>query len=373
MTKTLWTDEERELLRDLCAQPLTWSQRGRRLGRSGNSVRNQARRLGIVAVAPRMGVEAVPEADAAESTGADSISCLQAWTEYQERLETRPGWRELVEHAKRGAEIQAAYRPDLRRATRRIITDKPVLLVGMADFHLGSPHTDHDTFVATTDFLLSDPRFYALIVGPDLETSFAWFRSAEAVLNQTLPPWLQIELYRQWLDEMLPRTVAVCGDNHTDERLERGLGDIGLVWRDELPYFRAWGILTLEVGPEGGPFAEYELVVSHRYKGHSIYHDLQPALRMMRDIYPLADAYITAHTHQPAHLDGVFYPEARPLKPEQHFIVCGTFKTGGDLFSLRNSGNTGVLGLPTLALWPGKHEMVYFRSPEVAVKVMGVA
>jgi len=67
MVKTLWTDEERELLRDLCAQPLTWSQRGRRLGRSGNSVRNQARRLGIVAVAPRMGVEGVGEGPTADS------------------------------------------------------------------------------------------------------------------------------------------------------------------------------------------------------------------------------------------------------------------------------------------------------------------
>jgi len=67
MTKTLWTDEERESLRNLCAQPLTWAQRGRKLGRSGNAVRNQARRLGIEAVAPRVGVEGTEEAPTADS------------------------------------------------------------------------------------------------------------------------------------------------------------------------------------------------------------------------------------------------------------------------------------------------------------------
>lgn len=296
---------------------------------------------------------------------------LERWEEHFYRIENRPEWRDLLELADRAAKVQEAYRPDLRKATRRIITDKPILMVNMADFHLGSPHTDHQAFAATTDLLLNDPRFYFSVIGPDLETAFAWFRNAEVVLNQVLPPWLQIELYRQWLNEMLPRCLSVCGDNHTDERLERFLGDIGLIWRDEIPYFRAWGILTLEVGPEGGPFQEYVFVQSHRYKGSSIYHDLQPTLRLMRDIHPVADVYTTAHTHVPAYMQGVFYPEVRTLKPWQHFIVCGTFKTNGDLFSLRNFGGSGVLCLPTLALWPDRHEIVYFHSPELALEVMG--
>ena len=295
---------------------------------------------------------------------------LEAWETEMGRREDRPDWRELVEHAKRGAEIQLAYRPNPSRATRRIITDGPVFVALPADFHLGSPYTDYEAFIATTDLILADERFHISVVGPDMETAFAWFRSADAVLNQTLPPWLQIELYRQWLDEMLPRTLAVCGDNHADERLERMLGDIGVLWRDDVPYFRTWGILTIEVGPKGGPFAEYEFVLAHRYKGRSIYHDLQPALRMMRDIYPTADGYITAHTHKPFYMAGVFYPEARPEKPTQHFIVTGTFKTGPEPYSMRNFGGSGVLGVPTLALWPGEYRVQYFESPEMAQKTL---
>jgi hypothetical protein len=239
----------------------------------------------------------------------------------------------------------------------------------MADFHLGSPHTDYQAFLDTTDLLLGHDIHF-IVVGPDLETAFTWFRSAEAVLNQVIPPWMQIEMYRQWLDEMLPKCVATCGDNHTDQRLERHLGDIGLVWRTDLPYFRTFGRLEVEVGPENGPTEMYDIILSHKYKGSSIYHNLQPVLRLMRDIYPIADVYMTAHTHKPAYMSGIFYEEARPILPDQHFIVCGGFKNNGDLFSLRNFGGGGVLGLPTLALWPDRHEIAYFRSPQLALEVM---
>lgn len=352
-----------EDIASLRQQGLTWGRIGNRYGLSGEAVRGRWRRW--------WGREHGDDEKEPPSSEEHKPTRLELWREHFDRLEKRPDWRELVEHAQRGAEIQAAYRPVLNRATRRIVTDRPVFLSFPADLHLGSPYAEYRAFTSTTDLLLSDGRFYISIVGPDLETAFAWFRSADAVLNQVLPPWLQIELFRQWLNEMLAKCLSICGDNHTDERLERYLGDIGLVWRDDVPYFRTWGILTVEVGPEGGPFAEYEIVQAHRYKGHSIYHDLQPALRMMRDIYPIADAYVTAHTHTPFHMDGVFYPEARPLKPRQHFIVTGTFKTGPEPYGMRNYGGSGILGIPTLALWPGQYKMQYFKSPEMALEVMG--
>jgi len=90
----------------------------------------------------------------------------------------------------------------------------------------------------------------------------------------------------------------------------------------------------------------------------------------MRDIYPIADVYMTAHTHKPAYMSGVFYEEARPVLSDQHFVVCGTFKNNGDLYSLRNFGNAGVLGLPTLAFWADRHEVAYFRSPQTALEVL---
>jgi hypothetical protein len=95
-------------------------------------------------------------------------------------------------------------------------------------------------------------------------------------------------------------------------------------------------------------------------------------LRAMREIYPTADWYATSHTHVPAYMAGVYYPEARPVSmPEQHFIVSGSFKVEDDLYAMRNHGGSGVLGLPTLMVYPDRHEIVYFRSPETALQVAG--
>jgi len=285
-------------------------------------------------------------------------SALETW-----KLQTdKPTWNEILEHARKGAELQERLRPIYTDATRTIHTDKPIFLVHMADLHLGSPVTDYTAFFDTTELLKSDDQIYFVVVGTDLETAFAWFRSAEAILSQVIPPWMQLEAWRLWLDEMLPRCVAVCADNHSDERLERDLGDIGVLWREDVPYFRTWGLLNLIVDDGNTPIT-YQGMMAHRYKGSSIYHNLQPALRMMRT-YPDADWYVTAHTHRPGHLWGSFYEG----QPEKHLMVTGTFKTGPDLFGLRNYIQRGILGLPTLKLWPGKKQIAWFPSPQLALE-----
>lgn len=298
-------------------------------------------------------------------------SYLEEWLDYQERMENQPSWRELIDHAREGARIQNLYRPDIRRVKRRIVTRKPINVAFISDFHLGSPHTDYESFVDTSNILLNNDDMYIVVAGPDQEMAFSWFYSAEPVLTQVIPPYLQVELYRQWLNGMMPKVISVTGDNHSDQRLRKHLGDIGLVWRDDVPYFPAWGIIELEVGPNEDSMCTYEIVVTHKYKGSSIYHDLQPALRVMRDIYPLADVYVTAHTHVPAYMAGVFYPEARPTKPMQHFIVTGTFKTEGDNYSLVNFGGSGVLGVPTIQFWPEEYRVQYYQSPEQALLING--
>jgi hypothetical protein len=295
---------------------------------------------------------------------------LEAWEDAHGEL---PGWHEILEHARQGAELQKAFRPVRTHTERKINTPhEHIFVVSMSDFHLGSPATDYEAFLETTNLILNDERFFIMVCGPDMEMAFAWFRAAEAVLNQTIPPFLQVEAYRLWLDEMLPRTIAVTGDNHGDERLERQLGDIGVLWRDDVPYFRAMGRLDLSLQYGDDEPVGYEVVMAHRYKGSSIYHDLQPALRLMRDFYPLADIYVTAHTHSPAFMRGVFFKEARPLKPLQNFVVNGSFKTGNeDLHSLRNFGSSGVLGLPTLCLGAREYDVEVYKSPFSALEHVG--
>lgn len=286
------------------------------------------------------------------------ITILESWQNQRDL----PTLDEILIHAHKGAELQQRIRPVYSDASRTIHTTKPILLVHMADLHFGAPATDHMAFLDTVELLKSDDRFYFLVVGPDLETAFTWFRSAEAVLNQTIPPWMQLHAWKLFLDDMIPQCVAICGDNHGVERLERNLGDIDILWREDVPFFQAWGLIDL-VLDDGKSQVTYQGMMAHRYKGSTVYHNLQPAIRMMRE-YPEADWYVTAHTHRPGHLWGQFYEGQSP----KHLMVCGTFKTGPDLYTMRNYIKRGVLGLPTLKLWPGKKQIAWYPSPQMALE-----
>ena len=297
----------------------------------------------------------------------DEPSILEQW----QGKEDIPDLKEIMEYAMKGADLHRRMRPVTRRAQRIIRTKKPIFLVHMSDFHLGAPSTDYYSFMETTQLIMDDPRFFVVVCGPDLENSMVSFRDASATINQVLPPWMQLEAYFQWVGWVLERLACCCSDNHLYERLERLLGDSGHARPTGIPFFAAWGLLELLLDNGEGDPVSYEAVLTHRYKGHSIYHNLQPVLRMMRDIYPIADWYCSAHTHVPAYMEGVFFPEARPLKPRQRFLVTGTFKTGDDLYSMRNFGKSGVLGLPTLMLWPDEYRVQYFPSPQVALEVVG--
>lgn len=354
-TPSAWSDEEDRLLVELKESGHSaWGDIAATLGRSVDACRGRWKRK----LKDRKEEQPVAEAD--------QRTILEAWKSQGDK----PGWQEIVAHMAQGAELQDRLRPNITAIRRAVTSQRDILVVSMSDFHLGSPATDYAAFLDTTKLLLSDDRFYILVVGPDLETAFTWFHSAEAVLNQVAPPWMQLEAYRLWLNGMLSRTLAVAGDNHTDRRLERYLGDIGLIWREDVPYFRTYGLLSLEVGTGDGEPVTYKIALKHQYKGHSIYHSLQPVLRVFRDIDPSADVYITAHTHRPAHLSGVFYPEMRPDRPVQHFIVNGTFKTGCDIYAQDRFGGRGVLGLPTLRLSPHRFRILYYDSPQDALESM---
>ena len=357
MARMSWTDELILEILALRGESKGWADIAAEMGYTEDQVRCAVRRW-----QSRAGADPVDD-----SPSVPLETTLDIWR----AQEDKPGWREIIDHALTGADLHQRMRPSRTEATRTIHTKEPIFLVHLADLHLGSPTTDYRAFLETTDLIMSDKRFFLVVVGADVENAMVQFKSAEAVLNQVMPPWMQLEAYKQWLEEMLPRTVAICGDNHVNERMERIVGDLLIEQPKGVPLFPAFGILDLELDNGEGDPVTYKAVLSHKYKGSSIYHDLQPTLRMMREIHPLADWYCTAHKHVPAYMRGVFFERARIGDPYQHFIVCGTFNTMGNLYALRNFGGSGVLGLPTLALWPDKHQIEVFSGPGAVQDLLG--
>ena len=290
---------------------------------------------------------------------------LEPFDEWVEHQGNMPNWREIVEHAREGADIYNRINVSYDFVHRKINTDKPIAIVFASDFHLGNHATDYSAFLDTADFL-KESGFYMIVVGSDPEFAINRFRSSEAVHSQVLPPVMQIEAQRLWLEWLQDQLIAGCWDNHLDERLEMSIGMFsGIGWPKKAPYFHAKGLLKLTVGD-----IEYEIAMTHRHKGSSIYHDFQPVFRLFREFYP-ADICVTAHTHKPGYTEFCAYPEMRRLLGRplmNHFILTGTFLAGHHTYTERNFKGRGVLGLPTIVLDPHTFDITYFRHPDKALR-----
>ena len=344
-----WNDGDIELLRSLveCGE-YDWAEIARRVGRSVEACRGKWKRERSSLTTDDEGNE-----------GAEDRSILDSW--HAERREVT--WEELIEYMNTGAELHQSLRPLCTSAQRTIRSGRDVYLAFISDLHFGSPYCNYAKFFEITK-ILKDHDIYFVIVGKDLETAFAWFKAADAVLNQVAPPWMQIEAFRMWLKYMFDHAICICGDNHTDRRLRGVLGDVDISWAEGIPYFAEWGILTLNINS-----VEYSLCLAHQWRGSSVYHSLQPTLRLMGKISPLCDVYATAHTHgRPAYLCSHFWPTETRIEP-QHLIVCGSIQ-GGDAYSLRFGGG-GIPAFPVLRLGSQQHEISYFYNIESAGNYLG--
>lgn len=348
-TRHSYSDEEIADVIRLREEGLIFADIGARLGLTGDQARGVYKRHHA-------------EYELSAEAGTPIPTVLQEWKSHDDR----PTWEELLNYAQQGANLQHRLRPVNTRVKRVIETDRDIFVVHMSDFHLGAPTTDYELFMRTTDFILNNDQIFVIVVGSDLEFAIKQFRDASAVLNQVMPPWMQLEAYRLWLEEMLPKCLLINGDNHVDARMDRFFGSFDLNLPDGIPVCPGYAILKLFLD-NGKNTVKYMAVTAHQFRGSSIYHDLQPTFRLFRDVHPLADWYVTAHRHTPAYMEGVFFQEARLLKPVQRFLVCGTFKTGADLYLLREFGSKGILGLPTLRLSAKEWGIQYYPSPQVAL------
>ena len=94
-----------------------------------------------------------------------SMSELTAFEEWGQWEEEKPDWREIVLHAREGADLMQRHEPKYDFVKRKIKTDNPIALVFISDLHLGASSTDYDAFLETADFL-SDKNIRVNAVSP---------------------------------------------------------------------------------------------------------------------------------------------------------------------------------------------------------------
>lgn len=243
-----------------------------------------------------------------------------------------------------------------------IKTDRPVILMGWADWHLGSDATDHREWLDTMRAVVASENMYIFTLG-DLIENTRLFRSLEAVHAQTIGPNEQLAVLDETLSLLTEagKLLFSVGGNHDVTRDERlfAYSPVAKMLAERTRYFRGKGIFRLRVGE-----AEYQLFVSHS-AGNSKINPFHAPLTMFRE-FPYADFYASAHTHKTA--TGWFSaPDGRRIG----LMQLGTHKKD-DLYSMRYF-RRGAFGAAAIVVFPdGTPPVLFDSADDAAVYLRGL-
>lgn len=208
-------------------------------------------------------------------------------------------WREWVDHSiktqqlkKKGSWSQDHAIINIQRLCK---TTKPIVIQFISDLHIGSMATNYHVLKQITQGILNTPNLYVVLNG-DLTETTVNFKNALAVHSQLMDIETQHAVLESWLNEIAPKVLTAGWDNHGIEREEKwgAFSHIKQLLNRRFIYHSGIGQFTIEHGK-----ASYELIVSHKIAGYSIFNRLHGAKRLMRLQFPHADICATGDKHTP--------------------------------------------------------------------------
>lgn len=215
-------------------------------------------------------------------------------------------WRETSRIMRELQDVKKTASATQHSVDITIPADGPIVVMTLADTHIGSWSTDYDLFERITDEILSIPNLYLCLLG-DMAHMAIKLRSVEEVSDNLLPPDLQLRYLESWLQEMQSRVLFATWGNHDIEREESQAGGSRFadLYRRMVPYFGGIGHAHVTVGSQS-----YRIAASHKFLGRSMSNPvLGPQNYLLRegvdmDIAMAGDSHVPGilqFTHGPLH------------------------------------------------------------------------
>lgn len=227
-----------------------------------------------------------------------------------------------------------------------IESDRPVPVLFIADWHVGSWGTDYDAIDAATEEI-ERLGLKVAVLGDMLQMSIN-MRSVLEVMDNLLTPREQMRWMQQWLERMAPHILWVTWDNHTIMREEKvtGYSWYAEMVKDKVVY--SSGINHVDIMVGGADFETYKIASSHRFRGRSMYNALHGQQQYMRLEGVDRELCVAGDSHRPAvstYYDG-------PVK--RAALNVGTAQTNSGyarrFFSLYTHDD-----MPLIEFWPDVH------------------
>lgn len=239
---------------------------------------------------------------------------------------------------------------------------EPICVVGLSDLHMTSWAADFATLVRVTDELLSIPNLYAILLGDELELAIK-LRSVAEVAGNALPPKMQYEMLRSWLEEIEHKVLASCWSNHQHSREETAVGVSvsGQILGERVIHHSGIGHLNALVGSQ-----TYTFALSHVFRGRSMYNPLHSHGRYVRHEGQDREIILAGDSHVPGM--GQWY-EGGTLRT---FINGGSAQASSP-YARRHFSLRTVQAWPVVELDPHEHRVTPYWNVASWLKATGRA
>jgi len=279
-------------------------------------------------------------------------------------------WRDFIDHANNGQNINERLRSVQRTAKIHINTTEPIIVTYTGDWHLGDGATDHDSWYEYIKKVMDNDRVYLIVLGDDYQNMRS-FKTLSAVLGQALSPPQQAAMMRSLVDELTDhnKLLAKVGGNHDQEFDERIFGEAlqnYLYEKMNAPLFPNRGLLELSVGKQ-----TYTNLLFHKSRFRSILRPAHGAYREWQFSYP-AEVVAGAHDHTPAFEVFWNYTLGKEIDSnvggEVFLIKVGTYMDNE--YGFRYFHNGGFPINPAVVYYPQEHKKKAFLNVEDALQFL---
>ena len=227
-----------------------------------------------------------------------------------------------------------------------IESDRPVPVLFIADWHVGSWGADYDAIERTTQEIEALGLKVA-VLGDMLQMSIN-MRSVLEVMDNLLTPREQMRWNMAWLERLAPHILWVVWDNHVVMREEKATGFswYAEMMKDKVVYSSGLNHVDLLVG--GADFETYRIASSHRFRGRSMYNAVHGQQQYMRLEGQDRELCVAGDSHRPAvasYYDGALKRAA---------INVGTAQTNSG-YAKRHFSLYTHDDMPLVEFWPDEH------------------
>ena len=260
-------------------------------------------------------------------------------------------WREVLEPIQVLQELKQKSSKSQDVANWSIQTDKPIAVVVIGDWHMGSWGTDYELFKQCTEEIINTPNLYVIIVGDMLQMAIK-LRGVLEVTDNLLPPKWQMAFLESWLIEIKHKVICSTWDNHSVMREENatGFSMYSEIFSRHTIFHNHIGHIDLHVGKQ-----TYKVAASHHFRGRSELNPCHSPMKYMR--YQAHDREIAVQGDY--HLPGIIkYTEGGR---EKVAMVCGSLQTNSG-YAKRFFTLTTHPKFPCFTLDPKEHLITPYWS-----------